>query len=438
MYRIYLDGELFYDPRLPEYALTGIKCDLEVNKTGTLRFTIPATHPLIGSVQKMYSELTLYQDKDWLYSGRVLSDDTDFDGNRTIECEGELSYLLDSIQRYHEYHDISVKDYFTDLIAKHNADVDDRKRFVVGTVTVVDPNDSLYRYSTYESTWSTIEDRLIKRLGGYIRIRHENGKRIIDYIEDYENVNSQVIRFGENILDLIQEVSCEDLATVIIPLGKRDEETDERLTIKSVNGGRDYLEDPDAIALYGRIVKTVEYDDVTLPENLLRKGREVLNRQKLLIPSITITAIDLHLLDVDIERCKVGDHIRVLSEPHGIDEEMMVLRIELDIQQPKNSRLTLGATKVTLASSMSRGTAAVLTSLSENFTAFKHVVTDKLQATNADIGALHTELAEVDSLIAQKADVADLNAANAKIQDLEAADAAVSYTHLTLPTILLV
>ena len=104
---------------------------------------------------------------------------------------------------------------------------------------------------------------------------------------------------------------------------------------------------------------------------------------------------------------------------------MMVLRIELDIQQPENSRLTLGATKVTLASSMSRGTAAVLTSLSENFTAFKHVVTDKLQATNADIGALHTELAEVDSLIAQKADVADLNAANAKIQDLEAADAEI-------------
>ena len=234
-----------------------------------------------------------------------------------------------------------------------------------------------------------------------------------------------MIRFGENILDLIQEVSCEDLATVIIPLGKRDEETDERLTIKSVNGGRDYLEDPDAIALYGRIVKTVEYDDVTLPENLLRKGKEVLNRQKLLIPSITITAIDLHLLDVDIERCKVGDHIRVVSEPHGIDEEMMVLRIELDIQQPENSRLTLGATKVTLASSMSRGTAAVLTSLSENFTAFKHVVTDKLQATNADIGALHTELAEVDSLIAQKADVADLNAATAKIQDLEAADAEI-------------
>lgn len=425
MYRIYLDNELFYDPRLSELALTDLSCELEINKTGTLKFTIPASHPMMDNVQKMYSELSLYQDEDWLYSGRVLSDEVDFYGNRTVECEGELSYLLDSIQRYHEYHDISVKDYFSDLITKHNADVDARKQFTVGEVTVVDSNDSLYRYSTYETTWKTIEDRLISRLGGYVRIRHENGSRIIDYIEDYGHTNTQVIRFGENILDLIQEVDCDSLATVIVPLGQRDEETDERLTIKSVNGGKDYIEDTDAITKYGRIVKTVEYDDVTLPENLLRKGKDALNRQKLLIASITITAIDLHLLDVDIERCKVGDNIRVVSEPHGIDEYMIVQKVYLDLLEPQNSKLTLGVTKATLASSMSRGTAAVLTSLSENFTAFRHVVTDKLQATNADIGALHAELGEFDTLLAQKANVTDLNATNANVEKLQAADAEI-------------
>ena len=425
MYRIYLDNELFYDPRLPELALTDLSCELEINKTGTLKFTIPASHPMMDKVQKMYSELSLYQDEDWLYSGRVLSDEVDFYGNRAVECEGELSYLLDSIQRYHEYHDISVKDYFSDLITKHNADVDSRKQFTVGEVTVVDSNDSLYRYSTYETTWKTIEDRLISRLGGYIRIRHENGKRLIDYIEDYGHTNTQVIHFGENILDLIQEVDCDSLATVIVPLGQRDEETDQRLTIASVNGGKDYIEDADAIAKYGRIVKTVEYDDVTLPENLLRKGKDVLNRQKLLIASITITAIDLHLLDVDIERCKVGDNIRVVSEPHGIDEYMIVQKVYLDLLEPQNSKLTLGVTKATLASSMSRGTAAVLTSLSENFTAFRHVVTDKLQATNADIGALHAELGEFDTLLAQKANVTDLNTTNANVEKLQAADAEI-------------
>ena len=425
MYEIYLDGQLFYDPRIPELALTNLSCELEVNKTGTLKFTVPATHPLKDDLQKMYSELSLYQDGEWIYSGRVLSDETDFYGNRAVECEGELSYLLDSIQRYHEYHDISVKDYFTDLITRHNADVDSRKRFTVGEVTVVDSNDSLYRYSTYENTWKTIEDRLISRLGGYVRIRHEGGQRFIDYIGDYGHTNDQVIRFGENILDLVSEVGCDSLATVVVPLGKRDEETDERLTIKSVNGGKDYIEDTDAIAKYGRIVKVVEYDDVTLPENLLRKGREVLDRQKLLTASITITAIDLHLLDVDIERCKVGDNIRVVSEPHGMDDFMVVQKVYMDLLNPQNSKLTLGVTAITLASSMSRGTAAVLTSLSENFTAFKHVVTDKLQAANADIGAIHAQLGEFDSLLAQKANVTDLNATNANVEKLQAADAEI-------------
>ena len=427
MYLIYLDGELFYDPRSPNQGLTDMTLEMEVNKSGALKFMIPKTHPQIDDLKKMYSELSVYQDDDWLYTGRVLSDGYDFYGNRTVECEGELSYLLDSIQRYHEYHDISVRDYFTDLITKHNADVDERKRFTVGQVTVTDSNDSLYRYSTYENTWKTIEDRLISRLGGYIRIRHEDGKKYIDYIEDYGHTNTQVIRFGENILDLTREGDCDSLATVIVPLGKRDEETDERLTIASVNGGKDYIEDTEAIAIYGRIVKVVEYDDVELPENLLRKGQEVLDRQKLLTTTIEITAVDLHLIDVEIERCKVGDSIRVVSEPHGLDDYMVIKKIYLDLLHPENSRLTLGATLLTLASSMSRGTAAVLTSLSENFTAFKHVVTDKLQATNADIGALHVQVGEIDTLLAQKADVVDLNATNANVAALQASDARIEH-----------
>ena len=100
-------------------------------------------------------------------------------------------------------------------------------------------------------------------------------------------------------------------------------------------------------------------------------------------------------------------------------------KVYLDLLEPQNSKLTLGVTRATLASSMSRGTAAVLTSLSENFTAFRHVVTDKLQATNADIGALHAELGEFDTLLAQKANVTDLNATNANVEKLQAADAEI-------------
>ena len=106
---------------------------------------------------------------------------------------------------------------------------------------------------------------------------------------------------------------------------------------------------------------------------------------------------------------------------------MVIKKIYLDLLHPENSRLTLGATLITLASSMSRGTTAVLTSLSERFTAFKHVVTDKLQATDADIGALHAQVGEIDTLLAQKADVVDLNATNANVAALQAADARIEH-----------
>ena len=109
---------------------------------------------------------------------------------------------------------------------------------------------------------------------------------------------------------------------------------------------------------------------------------------------------------------------------------MVIKKIYLDLLHPENSRLTLGATLVTLASSMSRGTAAVLTSLSERFTAFKHVVTDKLQATDADIGALHAQVGEIDTLLAQKADVVDLNATNANVAALQAAAEKAAITDL--------
>ena len=185
-------------------------------------------------------------------------------------------------------------------------------------------------------------------------IKYLTSFRYNDYVTDYDNINSQVIQFGENLLDMIREVRGEDLCTVVVPLGAKDEETEERLTIASVNDGKDYIEDAEAIALYGRIVKVIEYDDVTLPENLMRKGQSVLNSQRLLSVCITLTAVDLHLLNVDIEKIKLGDLIRVISKPHGLDEYLMIQKLELDISHPENSKVTLGITKQTLAESVGK------------------------------------------------------------------------------------
>lgn len=354
MYQISCDGFILHDVRLEKkYRVIDPCCELELNTAGKLSFKIPPSHPYYEKIQKLSSVITLTQDGEWVFSGRVLNDEVDFRGIKTVEVEGELSYLVDSNQRTAEYHNLSVADYFSTIIEKHNAMVEEKKQFKVGLVTVTDPNDSLYRYSNYENTFVTIKDKLIDRLGGYVRIRHTSAGRFIDYISDYENTNNQEINFGKNLLDLTKYVQGEDIATAIIPLGaiieqpeveviSEDGTSEERLTIKEVNDGLDYVYDEEAVALYGWIFDTVTWDDVTVAGNLLTKAKKELASRRLLSIRLELNAIDLHLLDVDIERIKLGDKIRVVSEPHGINQYMTVSSMVINIEDPALNSICLG------------------------------------------------------------------------------------------------
>src|SRR5690625_320694 len=105
------------------------------------------------------------------FDGRVLmpTDDMTNSGafTKTFVCESELGYLNDSRQRHGEYHDITIRDFLQVIIDNHNADVADDeidKQFEVGIVEVDSSTSTLYRYLGYESTFDTIEDKLIERL----------------------------------------------------------------------------------------------------------------------------------------------------------------------------------------------------------------------------------------------------------------------------------
>ena len=137
--------------------------------------------------------------------------------------------------------------------------------------------------------------------GGYVRTRHAGNTTYIDWLKDYPNICTQEIRFGENLLDLTHQIKGEDVATVVIPLGARMSEvdenyqgtdTEERLTIAGVNDGRDCLEDEEAVALYGRIVKVVIHEDVTEESYLLSAGQRDLEESARLLSTITLNAID--------------------------------------------------------------------------------------------------------------------------------------------------
>lgn len=347
MYQADIDGTVLYHPNIESAQLLKAKVTSEVNKAGTFVFTIYKNNDQYGNIAKMKSIVKVYNDYERIFRGRVLNTNRGFYNELQVTCEGELAFLLDSKQRPYEYSG-SVEGYFRLLINNHNAQVDATRQFKVGRVTVTDPNDYITRAdATYPSTWDTIQGKLIDRLGGYLWTREESDGIYIDYLEDFETLNSQTIEFAKNLLDFDETIKGQDIATAIIPLGCRltDEdgnETEERLTIKDVNNGLDYVSEENAVKKYGLIYKVVTWDDVTLPENLLRKGREELQTSINLVQTIELSALDLHNLDRDIRSFRIGNYTKVISKPHDLNETLLTRKREINLLDPSEGKLSLG------------------------------------------------------------------------------------------------
>lgn len=345
MFSIYLDDKPLWTPKETDKRLIKPTVKLELNKVGSASFSVLPGHPYYDSFVKMQSIITIRQDNRILLKGRVYGNSEDFRKTKTIEVEGVLGYFNDSIVRSYDFSG-SVKDYLKLLIDQHNNQVDDQQKFKLGTVTVTDNNDYIVRSSTENpTTWSEITNKLINNLGGYISIRYEEDGNYIDYLEDFTDVATQGIAFSVNLLDLTSEAKADTLATCIIPYGAKNETTGETVNITSVNGGLDYISDPDAVAKYGRIYEVVTWEDVTLPENLLTKAKTYLSTKVKLSTKFTIKAIDLHLADETIESFKLGDYVSVFSKPHDINEKILLTAYSIDLADPVNSTITLGLEK---------------------------------------------------------------------------------------------
>lgn len=346
MFKVYLDNKLLWTPDMGKRKLLNPTVKLEVNKAGSFSFKILPDHPHYNSIVKMRSIVTVKQDHRTIFKGRVFSSGKDFRLTKTVKSEGCLAYFNDSIVAPYEFTGTPAE-YLEMLIAQHNDQVSDHQRFILGTVTVTDPNDYIIRASSDRpNTWKEINSKLIEKLGGYIHIRYESYGNYIDYLTDYTDTSTQKIAFAVNLIDLNQEGTANDLKTCIIPFGAKDDDGN-RIDITSVNNGLNYVYDPDAVALYGKIFEVVTWDDVTVPANLLRKATEYLGTKVLIPDKITVKVIDLHLADDAIEGFKLGDYVEVFSPVHDVDTRALIASYSMDLSDPANAIITIGIARNT-------------------------------------------------------------------------------------------
>lgn len=355
MYKIKLDGKILYYPGDRQAAVINPELDLQTGYAGELTLKVPVLNPLYNDIHNRKSMISVYRDKTEIFYGEVRTREKDRFKNQPIKVTGALSFLADTILPQQEWHDMSPREMLDAWLQLHNNQVEDRKKIYIGVVTIHDSNDSLYRITDRENTLEAIREKLVDRLGGYLRLRHEEDKLYLDWIniQEYGKYCEQPIQFGENLLDYSETMTADDVITALIPLGAAiEQETDENASeferleknvdITSVNDGKDYIYSKEAVESFGWVWKTEKWDDAATPANLLKKATEYLTTQQYENLVISLTAVDLSLFGQDYDSFDIGDRVLCNAIPYGMKKVLPVMEMKIPLQQPDQAQLTLG------------------------------------------------------------------------------------------------
>ena len=248
---------------------------------------------------------------------------------------------------------------------------------------------------------------MIDKLGGYLLIRHENGVRYIDYLKEYPYITNQMIQIGSNIIDLSLEDNSSDTISALIPLGKKmseingetsaqENDTEERLTIESVNDGLDYIVNEDAVSRLGLVFGVQTWDDVTIPSNLLKKGYEELTDRIYSNLTISLNIFDRSFIEENIASFKLGATVVCDSPKHGLyQKQMMISSMSISLVDISQNTITIGSDTKSITSN--------ITESNNSFDTRVETITNNI-IKGEELTVIYPKIQEVSSKIDQTAE----------------------------------
>lgn len=299
-----------------------------------------------------------------IFKGRVLVPEESIDINGKIThsatFEGKQAYLHDTTQKYSFEFDKMPVDNLRLLIDYHNTQVatEPYKKFIIGNCNVpknVIEQDGEYREEEKyfkrwddKDTFESIESDLIGKYEGHILIEYaeDDTQDKIHYLTEIGNKKTTKIKIGHNLQTFQYKVDPTEIITRVKPLGQSSETAngDEiRLTIADVNGGIEYIDIPELIALYGIQVGAVDFDayaPITLKEKTLKWIDE--QRKKVAKMSITLDALDLSLIGIDTDLLEMYGIYTTEVEQLNVIEDLKIIGLDIDVLNPQSKSVTIG------------------------------------------------------------------------------------------------
>jgi len=314
----------------------------------SLSFVLYANNPGYNSLFELTTKVKVTDTRDntTRFTGRVLDVNEHMDSNglfyKEVLCESALSYLNDTKQRANAFATTDATIFLMQILAIHNSKVDASKQIQVGNVDIVG---SVAYSCNFKSTLAELI-AVKDKMGGEIRVREVNDILYLDWLQSF-SINTVEITLGENMKDMIKGKDVTSLGTRIIPLGANN------LTIASVNGGKDYIEDIAASSTYGVIEKTVEYKDIIDATELYNTCMADLSNYTQPLFLLESNALDLSFLTGNKpEQFMLGINIHLNNPVMGVDSIYKAVQIELDLLQAYDPKLTIANFPLKLSSTI--------------------------------------------------------------------------------------
>lgn len=322
----------------------------EINKIAQFDFQFLPNNAgykaLIKPLQTMVQVVNMRTGREVFY-GRIapITNDMAESGVFTFayNAKSELDFLNDSKQRQQIYRG-KKSDFVKQVLKFHNDNLESYKEFLPGDLTdLIATGDHMEAdVDPAKSTFATLTNLILNEYGLELQIRKENGKRYLDFKKQIGVDSDTEIKLSVNLLSLKQHINPEGIVSRLLVYGKKNSETNQRVSIASVNNGKDYIDRPDLIAEYGIKMETATFDDIENPVALKQAGESQLATQKAVAYQYSVSAVNLSHINPNFDEFEEGNTYRVINPVMFIDERLRVVARQIDLLNVERSSLTIG------------------------------------------------------------------------------------------------
>lgn len=349
-FTVYADSDLIYNRHVvdehgkPQYLILDPVLDETTDGFCSLTYRCKVGSPAYDLSVEVIPRIKVYEDGNLYWTGRILKSTPKVtEAEKEIYVEDFLGVLCDGIYRPFDYYG-TVADLLQTVVNENNSQVGENQQ-IYQVICDVDEGNIVRSSEGYSTCWQIIKEKLLDMIGGYIWLTYDAQERaILHYSKNEKNVSTQRISFGENLKTYKVTYDFDGFYTACVPLGAKDQQTKQYVTIASVNDDLDYLIDTANATRYGIIyapTSETTWEDVHEPSILLSRAQEWLqNRASRLIQQIELTAHDLSGLNADLRAFHWLDSVPVDAEE--ISDSFVIKHISRPLDKPLQIEISMG------------------------------------------------------------------------------------------------